>query len=400
MNNRLNQTKNLLTKNSLDAILVSSIPNITYLTGFSNFSKDEREAFVVIVAQPLAQPQGLTHKTPGVTGYIITDGRYSEAVQISVPHFELIERNVNNTLKQIFSSLLKKHRIKTVGIEENNICVAEYKAFKKLFPRIKPFDISLLRTIKSNDEIKAIEKACEIGDKAFEYILEQLNEDLTEKDVAFLLEHFIKKQGADLSFPTIVAFGKNSSIPHHQTSNQRLASSGQFVLIDFGVKLNNYCSDMTRTVFFGKATDEQKKMYQTVLEAQQKAIDFLTQRHSERSEESPRASLKRSGSFGLRPQDDGRMKASDIDKVARDYIVNKGYPTIPHSLGHGIGLEVHEAPRLSPNSSDELREGMVFSIEPGIYLPGFGGVRIEDLIVLEKSGHRSLTKSPRGMIII
>lgn len=369
--------KKELLKNNLDAVLISSVPNITYLTGYANFSTIEREAYLIIVAQP----QGLTHETPEVKGYIITDGRYSEAVQIHVPHFTLIEISLNNPLKTIFINLSKKEKVKKIGIEENNITYAEYKRLSQCFNDLNHFSIDALRTVKDNAEVEAIEKACELGDKAFGYILGQLKESVTEKEIAFLIEQYIKQHGADLSFPTIVAFGKNSSIPHHQTSDQRLKTNS-IVLIDFGVKLDNYCSDMTRTVFFGKATDEQKKMYQTVLDAQQKAIDFLLRCH-----------------LASR----WHLNAKEVDKVAREYITSKGYPTIPHSLGHGIGLEVHEAPRLSPSSKDELKEDMVFSIEPGIYLPGIGGVRIEDLVVLESQGAqgvRLLTKSEKSFIAL
>lgn len=231
---------------------------------------------------------------------------------------------------------------------------------------------------KNKEEILKIKKSCTLGDKTFDYILKKIKLGVCEKELAFEIESFIKKQGADISFPPIVAFGKNSATPHHQTSDKRLTTKDKFVLLDFGVKLNNYCSDMTRTIFFGKPTNEQRKMYNTVLEAQNRAIDLLN-------------SL-----FMIH----NSIPAKNIDKASRDYIISKGYQTIPHSVGHGIGLEVHEAPRLSPKSKDILKHGMVFTIEPGIYLPGFGGVRIEDVIVLENSGPRILTKSTKEVIQI
>lgn len=368
MQKRISKVKALLRKKALDAILISSVSNITYLTNFSSFSKDEREAYLLIVAQPL----GLTHKTPGVIGYLITDGRYGEAVQLHIPHFTLIEHTVKNSVEAIFKMLSKKHKIKKLGIEENNITVSEQKLLKKCFNDLNHFSISSLRAIKDSTEINSIEKACKLGDKTFNYILKKIKKGITEQEIAFEIEHFIKKSGADISFPTIVAFGKNSSIPHHQTGKTEL-KSGDFVLLDFGVRLNNYCSDMTRTVFFGKPSNEQKKMYQTVLSAQKKTLETL--------------------------HDISIYHASkNIDRVAREYILKNGFPTIPHSLGHGVGLEVHESPTLSPNSKDILKPGMVFSVEPGIYIKGFGGVRIEDLVVLEKSGPRLLTKSKREII--
>lgn len=378
MKTRLDKLKAKLIDNDLDAILVSSVSNITYLTGFSNFSKDEREAFLLIVAQP----QGLTHKTSGVSGYILTDGRYSEAVKKQVKDFELIEISSELSLEKALKNLAKKHNIKKLGFEGHNVSFLEHKKLSKYFNNIYHLSISQLRSVKTSDEISKIEKACALGDKTFEYILNKIKEGVSEKELAFEIEFFIKKQGANISFPPIVAFGKNSSVPHHLPTNNQLTNN-QIVLLDFGVKLNNYCSDMTRTVFFGKATDEQKKMYQTVLEAQQKAIELLNTKYKIQN----------------------TLKASEVDRIARDYIISQGYKTIPHSLGHGTGLEVHESPHLSPLSKDILKANMVFSIEPGIYIPNFGGVRIEDLVVLEKSGlprrqagPRLLTSSPKEII--
>ena len=194
---------------------------------------------------------------------------------------------------------------------------------------------------------------------------------------------FIKKKGSDPSFSSIVAFGKNSSIPHHKTSDERLKINS-IVLLDFGVKLNNYCSDMTRTVFFGKADDKFKKIFNTVLKSQNEAISRITKYYNNTYHYSQK----------------GDLKTREIDKIARSYIISQGFPDILHSLGHGIGIEVHEQPRLSPKSKDLLKPGMVFSIEPGIYIPGYGGVRIEDLVVLEKSGPRLLTHSPKEIIEI
>lgn len=376
---RLLKVGDELEKHHLDAILVSSIPNIIYLTGYSNFLPIEREAYLLIVAQP----QGLTHKTPGVIGYFITDGRYAEAVALHVPNFVLIERSFKNPLKKIFEDLAKRHKIKLLGIEEYTITIAEQKILADCFNDTNHYSVRSLRAVKDQSEIYAIEEACKLADKAFIYILKNIKKGISEKEVAFELEYYVKKQGAGLSFPSIVAFGKNSSIPHHQTSNQELITNN-FVLLDFGVKLNNYCSDMTRTIIFGKATAEQKRMYQTVLTAQSLAIEHLGR--------------WRSNDFDSSEVDS--IKAKDLDKVAREYIIQQGYPSIPHSLGHGIGLEVHESPTLSPNSKDQLKPGMVFSVEPGIYKPGFGGVRIEDLVALEPTGPRVITKASKEMIIL
>lgn len=359
---RIQNIKQNLQKESIDAILVAGIANITYLTGYANFSKEEREAYLLITKDEQ---------------YIITDARYSQAVKKQVPHFQLFERGHNNPTDKLFKGL--KNKINVLGIEEDVLTVAEHKLLKKHFKKTKHIDIKKHRVIKRSEEIKKIEQAAKLGDKAFKYILKKFKPGITEKELAFELEIYIKKSGAEVSFPSIVAFGKNSSVPHHQTGQTILSNQpGQFILLDFGVKIENYCSDMTRTVLFGKPTEEQAKIYETVLEAQQKAIDFTN-------------SLLKKGKI---------LKAIAVDKVARDYIVSRGYPTIPHSLGHGIGLEVHEHPFLSPKSKEVLEQGMIFSIEPGIYLEDLGGVRIEDLYVVEKNNLRGLTSSAKKLLVV
>jgi Xaa-Pro aminopeptidase len=349
-----------LTQETLDALLVTSVPNIIYLTGYSGFSSDEREGFVL-----------LTKKT----NYIFTDGRYTTAIKEQVKGFELLEIFSNRRFKDLLKDLARELKLKKIGFESTNITVAEYTALSKsvVDSRLVPTTniIESFRLIKTADEITTIERACNLGDKAFEYVLKKIKKGISEKEVAFELDTFVKKNGADMSFRTIVAFGKNAAVPHHMTSETKL-EIGDFVLLDFGVKVDNYCSDMTRTVVFGKASPEQKKMYQTVLQAQTHAIKRLSS--------SP-------------------ILSRNIDKAARDYIVSQKYPSIPHSVGHGIGLEVHEIPRVSPHSNEKLKPAMVFSVEPGIYIPDSGGVRIEDLVVLEKKAPRLLTHAPKNKLI-
>jgi len=371
MNTPLLRLRKELREKKLNAILMSSISNIIYLTGYSGFSKEEREAFLLITKK---------------VQYILTDGRYFEAVKKQIKNFKLIEISSKVSSEKVIKQLVKKHRIKRIGFEENNLTFLEHKKLSSRFNDLNHLSLTNLRAVKNKEEISAIEKACNLGDKTFSYILKKIKLGVSEKELAFEIEFFIKKHGGDISFRPIVAFGKNSAIPHHQTGNRKLTTDN-IILLDFGVKLNNYCSDMTRTVFLGKPTSEQKKMYQTVLNAQQKAIKFLT------SDGGPERSRRNSSEV------DG-IKAFEIDKVARDYIISKGYKSIPHSIGHGIGIDVHEAPHLSPKSKDILKPGMVFTIEPGIYIPGFGGVRIEDVVALEKSGARLLTRSPRELTML
>lgn len=366
---RVKEVRQKLLKEKVDGVLVCDVDNIVYLTGYVNFSKEEREAYLVITKDEQI---------------IITDARYSGAIKKEVPHFDLFERSSKTPAEKLFKELVKK--IEVLGIEEDELTVAEHKLLTKYFKNIKHMDLKKHRAVKTAEEIEKIERASRLGDQAFEYILTRIKEGISEKELAFELEIFIKKNKADLSFFSIVAFGKNSAVPHHQTGPSILlrqdqdhsGRKGQFILFDFGVKLDNYCSDMTRTVFFGHPSDKQRKIYEVVSEAQQKAVDFIN------------VNIKKGK----------KIYASQADKAARDYIVSKGYPSIPHSLGHGIGLKVHESPILSSKSKEILKEGMVFSIEPGIYLPDFGGVRIEDLYVLEKNNLRQLAISSKKLIVI
>lgn len=358
---KIKKVLGIISNNKLDAVLISSVSNIIYLTDYSGFSYLEREAFLLISKKK---------------NYLITDGRYSEAVS-KIPGFELLEISNNNPLDDIFKSLSKK--IKKLGIEEDDVSLSEGKKLKKYF-RLTPLKgLENLRTVKERDEIRKIQKACQIGDEAFKHILGKIKSGVSEKELAFELEYYIKKNNADISFPPIVAFGNNSSIPHHQTSSRKLKTDS-IVLLDFGIKFENYCSDMSRTVFFGKADEKFKKIYNTVLESQKSAIKQLDNLAINRK------SKMVSGRF--------------IDSITRNYIIKSGYPSIPHSLGHGIGIEVHESPRLSPKSKDILKEGMVFSIEPGIYISNYGGVRIEDLITIQGNKPELLTRSPKNLIEI
>ncbi len=227
-----------------------------------------------------------------------------------------------------------------------------------------------MRGIKTQKEILKIKKACQLGDKVYSQILKIIRIGITEQELGLEIIHLIRKNGASLSFRPIIAFGENASEPHHVATNLKLKKNHGFLKIDLGTKVNGYCSDMTRTVFFGKANSKQKKIYKTVLESQQKAMDFVKV----------------------------SRKAFDADKIARDYIVKKGFPTIPHTLGHGIGKRVHEGFRLGPKSKTIFEDHMVFTIEPGIYIKGYGGVRIEDTFYLNKNKLIQLTKSPKKLL--
>jgi len=358
MSTRINNLKNLFPKNSIDATLISSPHNILYLTNFSHFYHTEREAFLLI-----------TQKNQ----YILTDGRYTDAVKKHIKNFQLLEISPQNPFENTIKNIIEKEKILSLGIETNNITVAEHKKIAPCVKNIKHFDLTELRIQKDKEEIAAIQQACIIGDKTFAFILKKIKPGITEKEVAFEMENFIRKNDAEISFRTVVAFGKNSAFPHHKTGRDRLKNNDA-ILLDFGVKYENYRSDMTRTIFFGKASLEKKRVYATVLNAQQKAIEYLK---------------KNIGN---------KIFLSDADKIARGYIIAQKFPSFPHSLGHGIGLKDHEPPSINPKSKEILKTGMVFSIEPGIYLNNFMGVRIEDLIAIRDNKVLHLTNSPKNLI--
>ncbi|MDP3940922.1 MAG: aminopeptidase P family protein [bacterium] len=351
-----------LKEQRVDAILLSSPLSIKYYTGFHGFSHEEREGYALQTKNAL---------------YLLTSKLYEGSVQ-SLPGVTPLIYSQKNPFSKILQTLFKNENIQKLGVEENNLTLAEFRSLKKLIA-IVPTQIRHLRMQKTADEIRSIKKACAIADRALAIVRPQIKTGITEKDIASLLENVIRKSHGEISFRPIVAFAENSAIPHHVSSDKKLKAN-DIILIDFGAKWEGYCSDMTRTFFHGKPTDEQKKVYETVLRAQQAAIDHLYHKliYDTHSSKHP---LKKP------------INASGVDNASRKYVVSKGYPAIPHSLGHGIGLEVHEPPYLGPGSKDILEEGMIFSIEPGIYLPGKFGVRIEDLFAIKNNAVVRLTNS-------
>lgn len=343
-----------------EIMLVSSPYQIHFLTGYSNFSKEEREAFLV-----------LTNKNK----YILTDARYSEAVA-KLEKYDLLEISAKQSLYNHLEIIIKSENIQKILFEGDDLKFSEYKKLENLGVSLEMVELRHIRAVKDSYQISKIKNACMIGDQVFDQIIKKIRSGISERNLADEIEKLMHKFAARPSFDSIVAFGSNASIPHHQAGAKKLKGGGEFVLLDFGVKLDHYCSDMTRTIFLGKANSKQKKIYKTVYEAQRRVADFLDKK--------------------IKSGD--QVTGQQVDQIAREFIKSQGYDLIPHSLGHGIGLQVHEYPSLSPKSDDVLLEGMVFSIEPGIYIPGFGGVRIEDLYVIEKNGLRQLTQSDKQLI--
>lgn len=318
--------------------------------------------------------------------FILTDSRYTEQAELEAPDFVCIDVGTEGYSKTI-AGLLKKYTLTDikdgrklkVGFENEEISYRQFKAFSDLFESFwepVPIDgrISLLRSVKTEREIELTARAESIGDEAFNYILTFIDEGMTEQEVALELEYRMRKFGASgLSFDTIAASGPNSSLPHAVPTARKL-QAGDFLTMDFGCVYEGYCSDMTRTVLIGdEPSSKQIEVYNTVLRAQTEAMKLI-----------------KPGS-----------KCSDVDKCARDIITEAGYGEyFGHGLGHSVGLYIHEEPRLSRKCDTLLEPGMLMTVEPGIYLPGEFGVRIEDLAVVTENGYRNLTMSPKALIML
>lgn len=343
----------LLDEKQLDAILISNCYNIRYLSGFSG-----GEGYLYI-----------SHEKQ----IIITDFRYTIQAEQESQGFEVIE--LQSTYPSLINDIMKTDSVKRLGFEAMDLLYSDYKDFEKhlsvegLIPLEQ--EISDLRSIKTDEELLLIRKAEEIGDLAFEKILGIIKPGMKEIEIAAQLEYLMKMNGAEaLSFDTIVASGIHSSMPH-AAATEKGVQSGDFITMDFGCRYKGYCSDMTRTIVLGKATSEQKKIYQTVLDAQMAALDFIKAGYTGR----------------------------EIDLVARQLIDQAGYEgCFGHGLGHSVGLFIHESPRLSPKEEHIIHHNTIETVEPGIYIKNFGGVRIEDLVVVTEDGHINFTGSEKKLI--
>ena len=305
-----------------------------------------------------------------------TDSRYIEAAQNGIRGFEVLEMNRANPFSKLINEACRDFGISVLGYEEDYLTVAEFMAYKqKLEAKLVPMSESInqLRQIKEEYELERMRKAQQITDLAFEEVLKRIRGGMTEKELAAELIYCLLKNGGEgLSFEPIVIFGPNTSLPHGVPGDRKL-QEGDFITMDFGVIYQGYCSDMTRTVAFGCATEEMRRVYDTVLQAQLAGI-----------------AATRAGVTG-----------AQVDAAARKVIEEAGYgPYFCHSYGHSIGMECHEMPACSPASKAVMAENMVSSAEPGIYIPGKFGVRIEDVVIFKDGGCENLARSPKNLIII
>lgn len=340
-----------------DAIALVDVPNLAYCTGFRRVF-DAEPAHVALVSADEA--------------VLITDSRYLDALQcaaVGTPwSVRLAERDLVESAMRALPS-----GVRTLALE-TSLPHARYLAFAEGFlgDAVEASGwVEELRQIKDAEEIASISAAQELTDRAFEHVVGIVAAGVSERDIALEIEFFMRRQGSEgVAFPPIVASGPNSAMPHASVTERELAA-GDFVVLDFGARVDGYCADMTRTLVVGKATDRHRDVYEAVLAANVEGIDGA-----------------RAGLLG-----------KDVDAAARAVIAERGFgERFGHGLGHGVGLEVHELPSVGPRSEKPLLAGMVVTVEPGVYLPQFGGVRIEDLIVVEASGARVLTRSTKDLI--
>ena len=348
MQNRISRLRDKFDSLGVDAIYISSRTSHRYFTKFDN-----GDGFLLITKEK---------------AFAFEDFRYVEVAE------ELLSGTYTVLDPKKLFEVINSEGMSILGIEDNSMTLSAYETFKnQVTVSLKGIGnvINTMREIKDEWEIEQIRQAQIITDNAFAHILNIISTDITENDVAAELEYYMRKNGAeDKSFETISINGKKTSLPHGVPGNAKLQNG--FLTMDFGATVNGYHSDMTRTVCIGKADEEMKKLYNTVLKAQEAGLEYLK----------------------------AGVSASAADKVARDIIYENYEGYFGHSLGHSVGLEIHEMPALSPKSDRILVPGNVVTVEPGIYIPGKYGTRIEDLVIIRENGIENLTKSPKELIEI
>jgi Xaa-Pro aminopeptidase len=354
-NYRISRLREFIAQTQGKALLVTHPVNRRYLSGFTGSS-----GVVLITADKAA---------------LITDFRYREQAPLQAQGFQIVEHGAD--VHVTVSELLRQWNVDVLLFEERDVTFAAHTAMTKALTPVQlmPSEgiVEKLRMVKDENELAIMQEAADLADRAFDHILGFLKPGVTEKSIALELEIFMRSQGAaSSSFDTIVASGERSALPHGIASD-RIIKRDEFVKLDFGAYYKGYCSDITRTVVVGKPSDKHREIYDIVREAQQYALDHLVP----------------------------GMTGKEGDALTRDIIARYGYGEyFGHGTGHGLGMEIHEAPRLSLTGDVVLAPGMTVTVEPGIYLPGFGGVRIEDDVVITDKGIRILTNSPKQLIVL
>jgi Xaa-Pro aminopeptidase len=348
---RIQRVLNRLKKRGLDGLLISNMSNLRYVSGYSG---DESLGLI------------------GEAGlYLITDFRYIEQAQMDCRSFEVVERKKG--LFETAGRLTKTLKMKQIAIEEAHLSHKNYLSLSNTSCANLSDSRNLvesLREIKDDDETEAIRNALAVSQKAFTRLIKTLRAGMSEKDIADEIEMMMKKAGAEsAAFETIAAIGPKSSLPHAKPGSDRLRGN-EVLLVDWGARRDFYNSDLTRTLFAGRIPPDFKKIYSVVLESQRLAIK------------------------AVRPG----TRLCDIDKAARDFVSESGYGSnFGHGLGHGVGLDVHERPAVNARNRAKARPGMVFTVEPAVYIPGWGGIRIEDMVRVTEEGHEVLSHVPKTL---
>ncbi len=352
-----NRLKNLRIKMKLknsQAALITRRANYMYMSGFTGTSA------ILYINHDRA--------------VLITDFRYTQQAAVQAPDYEIVR--YQGSIFEELNKLLESDNIKELSFEDEDLTYAQYNEYaKRLSAGMVPLGrmVEELRRVKDESEIEIISKAVDIADRVFSHILGFIRPGLSEIEVAAEMEHHMRRLGAEgPSFETIIASGKRASMPHGVASDKKI-EAGDVITLDFGAIYKGYCSDMTRTIFLGKPGYELEKIYNIVLEA---------------------------NLLGLKAVKKDRA-GKEIDAAARGYICGAGYgECFGHGLGHGVGLDIHEDPTLSARGDIVMQDGMVVTVEPGIYIPDLGGVRIEDMVVVDGMNARILTASTKEMIVI
>ena len=340
-----------------EAALITSDANRFYLTGFNS------SAGCVLLTKDSA--------------YFLIDFRYFEKANKTIKFCKTV---LLENLSKNLSELINKHNIAKLYLETHSLCYNDFNRYAKMFENIEistndKLDLLLqnLRSVKSTAELENIKKAQKLTDETFSYILSRISAGRSEREVMLDMEFFMRKQGSEgVSFNFIVVSGKNSSLPHGVPTEKKI-ENGDFVTMDFGAVINGYRSDMTRTVAVGNVTDEQSRVYDTVILAQNAALKEIKA---------------------------GKV-CKDIDAVARNIINGAGYEgCFGHGLGHSVGIEIHENPAFNTRCETVLKSGMIMTVEPGIYIENKFGVRIEDMVYVTDNGCMNLTESPKSLILL
>ncbi len=351
---RRKKLRSLLSEAKADALLVTNFKNVTYLTGFTG---DDSYLLVTVDGETL-----------------ITDPRYTTQLEEECPGLRLEIRAPGVKMLSAVTKSVNAAKIEQLGIEGASATVSFQQSLAKSLPKLKLVVtenlVERLRIVKDKCEIDATRMACQQARRAYDVVRASLTSSMTELEVAAELEYQARRFGAKaLSFPAIVAVGERAALPHATPTKRRLGES-DFTLVDWGANSGLYMSDLTRIIITGKISPKLRKIYGVVLKAQLAAID------------------------AIRP---GRT-CEEVDAVARKIITRAGFgKAFGHGLGHGTGLEIHEAPRLAVGQKTKLRPGMIVTVEPGIYVPGWGGVRIEDDVLVTRTGHEVLTDVPKQL---